>query len=105
MKNATVKMKGIEKIYEVTKINAHFKIMLPPGKYSLEVNCHEYEPQILNVEVVKDEILSLQIKLEKLNSAAALPIKDDGRNSELDEGTLSLIKGKFYSSKNNCQLH
>ncbi|KAF2900813.1 hypothetical protein ILUMI_05352 [Ignelater luminosus] len=65
MKNATVKVLGSNKIYEVTKISAHFKIILPSGKYSLEVNCHGYMPKVVSIMVQKDEILYADIILDK----------------------------------------
>lgn len=66
MRNATVSIAGIEKVHEVTKNLAHFKIMLPPGTYKLEVKCHNYEPELLTIRVERDTILYQKVVLRKL---------------------------------------
>lgn len=64
MINATVKIQGLNRSFEVAKVTAHFNIMLPPGKYVLEVNCHNYKPAILNIEITMEK-LYLPINLVK----------------------------------------
>lgn len=80
MKNATVKVLGSNKIYEVTKISAHFKIMLPSGKYSLEVDCHGYMPKTVSIIVQKDEILYADIIL---NKASEDVLNNNENNAEI----------------------
>ncbi|KAK4878716.1 hypothetical protein RN001_011222 [Aquatica leii] len=63
MKNATVKVQGVSRLYEVSKVMAHYKIMLPPGTFTLEVNCHMYDGKVLIVEIKKDVMLRLDVTL------------------------------------------
>ncbi|KAF5286929.1 hypothetical protein FQR65_LT12388 [Abscondita terminalis] len=65
MKNATVKVQGVSRLYEVSKIAAHYKIMLPPGTFTLEVNCHLYDSKVLIVDIKKDVILNLDVVLNR----------------------------------------
>lgn len=75
MINATLKLRGMNKSYEVTKIHGLFKIMLPPGKYYMEVLCHNYKPRLLTFEVVADNLITLNVELEK--DAADKEIKEE----------------------------
>ncbi|KAJ8985210.1 hypothetical protein NQ317_018239 [Molorchus minor] len=67
MSNATVKVSGMAQSYEVTKNLAHFKIMLMPGKYDLEVTCPGFESKLLHVQVTDGNLLSLKVTLYDLN--------------------------------------
>lgn len=64
MKNATISIKGISKLYEVTKTSAHYKIMLPAGRYLMETNCHGYKAISNDLLIKENEILNLNITLE-----------------------------------------
>ncbi|KAK5638630.1 hypothetical protein RI129_012925 [Pyrocoelia pectoralis] len=68
MKNATIKVKGLSKVYEVTKIGAHYKILLPPGTYVLYFNCHNYETKTVNVIVKENQLSNQDIELNRLNT-------------------------------------
>ncbi|VEN63122.1 unnamed protein product [Callosobruchus maculatus] len=65
MLNATVRITGMEQQYEVTKRLAHFKILLMPGEYVLEVACHNYQSKVLHVKLEEEKILSLKVILER----------------------------------------
>ncbi|KAJ8930584.1 hypothetical protein NQ314_016596 [Rhamnusium bicolor] len=67
MLNATVKVPGLNRTFEVTKKLAHFKIMLPPGKYDLEVACHGYENKLLHVAITEGNLLNLNVILNPAN--------------------------------------
>ncbi|KAK9874298.1 hypothetical protein WA026_002650 [Henosepilachna vigintioctopunctata] len=64
MTNATIKVIGLNKIFEVAKTSAQFNIMLPPAKYILEVSCHNYKPKYLDIEITKGRLF-LPITLDK----------------------------------------
>lgn len=70
MVNATIKLHGINRPRDVTKINAHFKIMLPIGKYIMEVYCHNYKTKILTFDVNADNLTTLNIILDKDNESS-----------------------------------
>ncbi|KAJ8917356.1 hypothetical protein NQ315_002378 [Exocentrus adspersus] len=63
MFNATVKILGLEQDFEVTKQTGRFKILLPPGKYDLEITCHGHETEKRLVEVVEGKIESLKVTM------------------------------------------
>lgn len=65
MRNATVKVFGADKTYKVTPNMAFYKIMLPPGTYSVRVECHGYSSQTLELIVVQNEITNKNVKLIK----------------------------------------
>ncbi|KAJ8958532.1 hypothetical protein NQ318_002327 [Aromia moschata] len=65
--NATINISGMDQTFEVTKKQAHFKILLPPGKYDLEVACHGYEKKLLHIEITDGNILSLKVNLYAVN--------------------------------------
>lgn len=76
MTNATIKLRGLNRSYEVTKINAHFKIMLPKGKYLMEIACHNYKSKLATFEVIADNLTTLNVVLDKEN------VKDNETNKE-----------------------
>nr|CAH7712255.1 unnamed protein product [Callosobruchus chinensis] len=65
MLNATVRITGMEQQYDVTKRLAHFKILLLPGEYVLEVVCHNYQSKVLHVKLEEEKILSLKVVLQR----------------------------------------
>lgn len=67
MRNATVKVQGISKQYDVSKNMGLFKIMLPQGKYKLEVSCHGYQNQLVDVVVEEGTITQQKIVLQRSN--------------------------------------
>lgn len=87
MKNATIKILGSNRVYEVHQSKAHFKIMLPAGNYNLIVSCHNYEIKFLKVEIKQYSLLSMIVKLRKLNETAGVTIGDQ------EEVTLTGVKG------------
>ncbi|XP_044763905.1 carboxypeptidase D [Coccinella septempunctata] len=75
MTNATVKVQGLNKTFEVTKVKADFNIMLPPGKYVLEVNCHNYKTAFINVVITKQKLhLPVTLVRGDLNVGVAVPV-------------------------------
>ncbi|CAG9814957.1 unnamed protein product [Phaedon cochleariae] len=64
MLNASVTVSGIDQPYEVTKKIAHFKLMLPPGNYNLEISCHDYQTKVIHISVTEGNLLSLDVVLE-----------------------------------------
>ncbi|KRT86412.1 hypothetical protein AMK59_366, partial [Oryctes borbonicus] len=64
MKNATISVKGINKLYEVTKTSAFYKIILPTGDYEIEFNCHGYKSITRPIKIVQDQLQILNITLE-----------------------------------------
>lgn len=64
MKNATISIKDVNKLYEVTKTAAHYKIILPAGAYEVEFNCHGYKPVTKSVTISRDLIVDLNVTLE-----------------------------------------
>ncbi|XP_050292877.1 carboxypeptidase D [Anthonomus grandis grandis] len=74
--NATVKVLNTEETHEVTKINAHFKIMLPPGIYQVEFSCEGYRP-FKTVATVKDlSLTELNVDLTKIGDET-VPISNE----------------------------
>lgn len=67
MVNASIRINGILRSYEVSKIKAHFKIMLPAGDYSMEIACHDYEPKLLNIKITQNHLLALNVSLSKVS--------------------------------------
>lgn len=67
LRNASVKIQGINKSYEVTKNLALFKIMLPQGKYKLEVSCLGYKSQLIDVAVQEGNITYQKVVLQRQN--------------------------------------
>ncbi|KAJ3651200.1 hypothetical protein Zmor_017252 [Zophobas morio] len=65
MRNATVKVNGLDRTFDVTKTSAHFKIMLPPGQYTFEVSCHYYTTTTLGVTVVQGQLSFVRVILTK----------------------------------------
>lgn len=102
MVNASIKVKGIQRNYEVTKVKAHFKIMLPSGNYSMEVVCHDYEPKLLNIVITRNQLLSLNVTLSKLtenNSHGVISNKDayyETPNTISNANITSGIKGGHF---------
>lgn len=89
MFNATVKILGDNKIYDVTKTQAHFKILLPVGFYNMLVSCHEYENKMINIEVKLNEILQIVVKLKKSGNTLSEVIPE-----QQYENVKTGIKGK-----------
>ncbi|XP_025831012.1 carboxypeptidase D [Agrilus planipennis] len=70
MHNATVKVEGLRKMFEVTKNLAHFKIMLPPGQYRVEVSCHNYQTSHIDVSVNENSLLFVRVVLNEISDSA-----------------------------------
>lgn len=68
MTNATVKIFGLNKLYDVSSTLAYYKIMLPAGHYKVLVSCHEYETQVFEVEVREGMMLDRNVMLKKVGS-------------------------------------
>lgn len=66
--NSTVKLAGSDQVFEVTKKTAHFKILLPPGKYDLEIACHGYETASKQIIIIDGNMTSLRIILYEKSS-------------------------------------
>ncbi|KAI4454464.1 protease m14 carboxypeptidase [Holotrichia oblita] len=64
MINATIVIKGIGKVYEVTKTSAHYKIILPTGNYEIRFSCHNYKSISKIVKILQDQILDLNVTLQ-----------------------------------------
>lgn len=58
---------GISKTYETTKNMGYFKIMLPKGKYKLEVGCQGYKTELMDVVVQEGSIAHQKIALQRSN--------------------------------------
>lgn len=96
MRNATVKILGIEKIYEVTKNMAHFKIMLPSGNYKLEIICHEYETRLLDVKIESDNITFVKVVLKTQDTQGQV----ETHEPKAGEGLIGTgLRGKFNKNK------
>lgn len=95
MRNATISILGISKTHEVTKNMAHFKIMLPPGGYKLEINCHEYQTKTLDIKVVKDNITFVKVVLEKQDNSMTVETHEQTFGKGVVIGTG--IRGKLLS--------
>lgn len=67
LRNASIKIQGISKSYDVSKNLAFFKIILPQGKYKLEVSCQGYHSQLIDVTVQEGNIAYQRIMLQKSN--------------------------------------
>lgn len=65
MRNATIKLIGSDRNFDVTKNLAHFKIMLPPGKYKIEVSCHFYINTTINVDIIEGKMTFINVILTK----------------------------------------
>lgn len=65
MRNATLRILGLDRYHEVTKTLAHFKIMLPPGRYTIEVACHLYQNITMDFLVEHGKLLNVPIVLKK----------------------------------------
>lgn len=118
--NATVRIAGSDQAIEVTKKTAHFKIMLPPGKYELDIACHGYEPLLKQIVITDANIISLKITLYEKNTTRASTeiyqgtivqgesdkvVITDSTMHEPFHGVISTgIKGKvcFFGSRNKC---
>lgn len=98
MRNATIKVLGLNKLHDVTKNMAHFKIMLPVGKYSLLVSCHEYETKMINIEVKPSSILSMIVKLQKHNATGTGDVVPSAQNAVFTgiKGTSLLIPSLIW---------
>lgn len=102
MRNATVKIRGISKVYEVTRNMAHFKIMLPPGVYKLEVNSHGYGSKVVDVRVEQDNVRFVRVVLDVMGAVF------EGSNGEKKEpesiegmtgGIRGILLGFFFVGK------
>ncbi|KAF5285144.1 hypothetical protein FQA39_LY16833 [Lamprigera yunnana] len=108
MKNATIKVQGVNKLYEVSKISAQYKIILPPGVFTLEVSCHSYEKKIVVIEVKQDEVSQLNIVLNP-SEAEVTGIKGyirDNLNHPIPQAELKVIEKNYtiYSDKEGKYL-
>lgn len=77
MLNATLNVVGIGQTYDVTKRLAHFKIILPPGTYDLEVVCHMYQNKMVHLTVTEENMLQLKVVMMR-----------EGTNPEVYNGTI-----------------
>lgn len=89
MRNATIKVVGVDRLFDVTKISAHFKIMLPAGKYSILVSCHEYESKTMDIEVRDSSMLHMVILLKRASGKGTVE-----NVTELPK-VFTGVKGKF----------
>ncbi|XP_076253987.1 carboxypeptidase D svr [Rhynchophorus ferrugineus] len=64
--NATVTVIETDQTFEVSKIKAYFKIMLPPGKYKLRIACHGYKLKEVDTFVTDLVLTKLKVVLEKV---------------------------------------
>lgn len=60
-------MEGINKSYDVSKNLAYFKIILPQGKYRLEVGCEGYQNQLIDFTIQEGTITHQKITLQRSN--------------------------------------
>lgn len=97
MKNATIKILGSNRLYDVN-IDAHFKIMLPARKYNLLISCHQYEAKLVTIVVKENSILSMVIKLKKLNGTSS--VISEEKVSSIATG----IKGKLKNIKQSLTV-
>ncbi|CAH1132734.1 unnamed protein product [Ceutorhynchus assimilis] len=63
--NASVKIVNMEETHEVTKIKAHYKIMLPPDSYKMVISCHGYENKFLPFEVKELALTEVNVVLRQ----------------------------------------
>lgn len=70
MTNATIRILGSNKVYDVDKTTAYYKLLLPVGFYNLIITCHGYQTMNLPVYTRPDTLLKLNITLD--------PILNDG---------------------------
>lgn len=71
--NATVKLTGSDRVFEVTKKTAHFKLLLLPGKYNLEIACHGYETTSKQFVIIDGNMTSLRVILYETKSTPSAP--------------------------------
>lgn len=94
MRNATVKIRGYDnRIYDVTKSLAHFKILLPAGDYVIEVNSHLYATYIEEIKVTHGNMTYVNVILKKQTL-----LTHNGLTNDQNDGT-SGIEG--YVKDNN----
>ncbi|KAL3271051.1 hypothetical protein HHI36_021551 [Cryptolaemus montrouzieri] len=87
MTNATIKVQGLNKTIEVAKATAHYNIMLPPGKYVIEVKCHNYKAFSVDVDITDSRIfLPITLQKDEGRSGLVVPVQskhEDGDNEIL----------------------
>lgn len=91
MTESTVRIQGIEKSYAVSKRSGHFKIIVSPGEYVIQISCHQYLDQDLTVTVVEGKLTNLTIHLTK----------DDRQVPEVYQGTIVLSSAEQHYVTDN----
>ncbi|KAB0791260.1 hypothetical protein PPYR_03060 [Photinus pyralis] len=97
MKNATIKVEGLSKLYEVTKVGAHYKILLPPGTYTLHFNCHNYETKSADVVVRQSELANHDVELTQSDASAY-------NQDELESGIKGYVRDNLNHPVVKAQL-
>lgn len=90
MTNATIRIDGSNKLYEVNRNTAFYKIMLPEGNYNLIISCHNYATLNLPIYIQHNEITTVNITLEKLTGDGDAEILNQSKIIQNKSG----IKGK-----------
>ncbi|XP_055857349.1 carboxypeptidase D [Episyrphus balteatus] len=101
LRNAFVKIKESDKIYNVSKNLAQIKIILAPSEYDLEIYCEGYDTKTLRVNVVKDQLVDLEVVSLSPNNM----VGGKAEVSELNMDRLGSISGFVLDLDNRPIKH
>ncbi|KAL1501684.1 hypothetical protein ABEB36_006968 [Hypothenemus hampei] len=106
--NATIKVIGTEESYEVTKNKAHFKIMLPAGNYQIQISCHGYEADTMQVVVNEAIVTQLKVVLFESSGASQPSVHEFAETDEkfviTDTSMHVPFQGKISSGIKGCHI-
>ncbi|XP_075984216.1 carboxypeptidase D-like isoform X2 [Anticarsia gemmatalis] len=68
MRDAVVAVTGVQRTVQVSRNQAHYKLMLPPGVYRVIVRCHNYQDQMLKWTVEEGVLKSMDIVMRRINA-------------------------------------
>ena len=102
MVNATIGLKGSEKVYETSRPDARFKILLPKGKFTLVINCHDYQTKLVNIDVAENQISTINVTLEEETNTeeSTVPVKSELKKplKKMDDSFIG-IQGKWLRNE------
>lgn len=70
MYNATIRIQNVGKTFYVSKTLAYFKLLLPPGNYTINVMCHKYQTAVFNLAVEENKLAFIDAILTPETSSA-----------------------------------
>lgn len=100
MKNATFQIRGVERLFEVTKISGHYKTMLPKGDYILEFNCDKFRTKLVNVKIQESQITEQTVVMERSTDVEEVTPKSSS-NKASNEDFATGIKGYVKDNHNH----